>query len=357
MQFERQALFWTAIALLLAYLVQLLAPVLLPFVLGLTLAYFFNPIVDLLGRIGLPRWASALLLLAISTCLIVIALIFVVPILLQQAAGLIEAAPREIGRLRAFIDESAREHFGGRYPQAGATIRTALDAFSGAIPSLLAEVAASLWNKGFAAISFISILLVTPIVFFYALIDWPKMVAKLDSYLPRDSADQIRELATEIDARVSAFIRGQSAVCLILAVFYAAGLSLAGLQYGLLVGSLSGLASFIPIFGWTLGTITATVLAASQFWPDLWQIGIVLGVMLAGQALESGILTPNIIGSEIGLHLVWVIFALLSFSYLFGFLGLLVAVPVSAAIGVLVRFALRTYFQSSLYQGSESAKG
>ena len=129
-----------------------LAPVLLPFVLGLTLAYFFNPIVDLLGRIGLPRWASALLLLAISTCLIVIALIFVVPILLQQAAGLIEAPPRKIGRLRAFIDESAREHFGGRYPQAGATIRTALDAFSGAIPSLLAEVAASLWNKGFAAI-------------------------------------------------------------------------------------------------------------------------------------------------------------------------------------------------------------
>ena len=138
MQLERQALFWTAIALLFAYLVQLLAPVLLPFVLDLTLAYFFNPIVDLLGRVS-PRWASALLLLAFSTCLIVIALIFIVPILVQQAAGLIEAAPREIGRLRAFIEESAREHFGGRYPQAGATIRTALDAFSGAIPSLLAE--------------------------------------------------------------------------------------------------------------------------------------------------------------------------------------------------------------------------
>ena len=201
MQLDRQALFWTAIALLFAYLVQLLAPVLLPFVLDLTLAYFFNPIVDLLGRVG-PRWVSALLLLAISTCLIVIALIFIVPILVQQAAGLIEAAPREIGRLRAFIEESGREHFGGRYPQAQATIRSALDAFSGAIPSLLAEVAASLWNKGFAAISFFSILLVTPFVFFYALIDWPKMVAKLDSYLPRDSADQIRELAAEIDARV-----------------------------------------------------------------------------------------------------------------------------------------------------------
>jgi predicted PurR-regulated permease PerM len=357
MQLERHALFWMASALLFAYLVQLLAPVLLPFVLGLTLAYFFNPLVDILGRAGLPRWASAILLLAVSTCLIVVALVFVVPLLAQQAAGLIEAAPREIARFRVFIEDSAREHLGGRYPQAEATVRTALEAFSSAIPSLLAGLAASLWNKGAAAFNFVSVLLVTPIVFFYAVLDWPKMVAKLDSWLPRDNADEIRGLATEIDARVSAFIRGQGAVCLILALYYAAALSVAGLEYGLLVGSLTGLASFIPIFGWSLGAIAATVLAVIQFWPDLWQVAIIVGIMLAGQALESGILTPNIIGSEIELHPVWLIFALLTFSYLFGFLGLLVAVPVSAAIGVLVRFALRTYLASSVYQGSESAKG
>jgi predicted PurR-regulated permease PerM len=357
MQLERHALFWTASALLFVYLVQVLAPVLLPFVLGLTLAYFFNPLVDILARAGLPRWASAILWLAASTCLIVLALVFVVPILAQQAAGLIEAAPREIARFRVFIEDSAREYLGGRYPQAESTVRTALESFSTAMPSLLAGLAASVWNKGSAAFNFVSVLLVTPLVFFYALLDWPKMVAKLDSWLPRDNADQIRALAVEIDNRVSAFIRGQGAVCLILALFYAAALSVAGLEYGLLVGSLTGLASFIPIFGWSLGAIAATVLGAIQFWPDLWQVAIIVGIMLAGQALESGILTPNIIGSEIELHPVWLIFALLTFSYLFGFLGLLVAVPVSAAIGVLVRFALRTYLESSVYQGSESAKG
>jgi predicted PurR-regulated permease PerM len=357
MQLERHALFWMASALLFAYLVQLLAPVLLPFVLGLTLAYFFNPLVDTLARAGVPRWVSAILLLLASACLIVLGLVFVVPILAQQAAGLLEDAPREITRLKAFIEDSARTYFAGRYPQIENTVRSSLEAFSSALPSLLAGVAAGVWNKGAAAFNFVSVLLVTPLVFFYALLDWPKMVAKLDSWLPRDNADQIRALAAEINVRVSAFIRGQGAVCLILAFYYAVALSLAGLQYGLLVGSLTGLASFIPIVGWSAGAITAVALAIVQFWPDFWQLAIIAGVMLVGQALESGILTPNIIGSEIDLHPVWMIFALLTFSYLFGFLGLLVAVPVSAAIGVLVRFALRTYLASSVYQGSESAKG
>ena len=265
MQLERHALFWTASALLFVYLVQVLAPVLLPFVLGMTLAYFFNPLVDILARAGLPRWASAILLLAASTCLIVLALVFVVPILAQQAAGLIEAAPREIARFRVLIEDSAREYLGGRYPQAESTVRTALESFSSAMPSMLTGLAASVWNKGSAAFNFVSVLLVTPLVFFYALLDWPKMIAKLDSWLPRDNADQIRALALEIDSRVSAFIRGQGAVCLILALYYAAALSVAGLEYGLLVGSLTGLASFIPIFGWSLGAIAATVLAAIQF--------------------------------------------------------------------------------------------
>ena len=356
MQFERHVLFWMASALLFAYLVQLLAPVLLPFVVGLTLAYFINPLLDIMGRAGLPRWASAVLVLAASTCLIVLALVFVVPILIQQAAGLIEAAPRGLERLKGLIQDSAREHFGARYPQAENTVRTALDSFTSAMPSLLAGVAQSVWNQSSAAFNFVAVLLVTPIVFFYALLDWPKIVANLDSWLPRDNAGQIRALAAEIDDRVSAFIRGQGAVCLILALFYTAALSLAGLDYGLLVGLLTGLAAFIPVVGWSLGAITAISLAVVQFWPDSAQMLIVVGIMLGGAALESAVLSPNIVGSEVGLHPAWLIFALLTFSYLFGFLGLLVAVPVSAAIGVLVRYALRTYLASSVYQGRESAK-
>ncbi|MGQ0458052.1 MAG: AI-2E family transporter, partial [Hyphomicrobium sp.] len=213
------------------------------------------------------------------------------------------------------------------------------------------SLAQSIWEQGTAAFRFLDLMLVTPQVYFYALLDWPKLVAKIDSWLPRESAPRIRGLALEIDERVSAFIRGQGAVCLALAVYYAAALSFVGLRYGLLVGLATGLLSFIPFAGWALGMITATALAVIQFWPDAWQVLIVPAIFLAGQALDAAILGPKIVGSKVGLHPVWLIFALLTFSYLFGFLGLLVAVPVAAAIGVLVRAGLQTYLQSSLYRG------
>ncbi|WP_045835096.1 AI-2E family transporter [Hyphomicrobium sp. 99] len=351
MHFERHALFWTATALLFAYIVQLIAPALVPFVIGLAFAYFLNPIVDTMGRAGIPRWISAIFLLAATACVITLVLVFVVPILVQQAAGLVEAAPREIARLKDVIETLARDHLGIRYPQAEAAVRSALDSFTSSVPSLMGTFAQELWKQGTAAVNFFTVVLITPVVFFYVVVDWPKMMAKIDSWLPRQEADQIRGLAIEIDSRISAFIRGQGVVCILLALFYAITLSLAGLDYGLLVGSLTGLAAFIPIFGWSLGALTAMIIAFVQYWPDFTHILIIAGIMLAGQALESGILSPYVIGSEVGLHPVWVIFALLTFSYLFGFLGLLVAVPVSAAIGVLVRFALRSYLESSVYQG------
>ncbi|HVZ06122.1 AI-2E family transporter [Hyphomicrobium sp.] len=354
MQIERHAFFWTVAAFLFAYLVQLLAPVLLPFVIGLLLAYFFDPVVNTLRRIGLPRWASSILLLTLLIFLVVLGLIFLVPILVQQAAGLVEAAPRQIDRLKVMIEAGARDYLGPRYPQAEGMLRSALDSFTSSAPSLLGGVAKSIWNQGAAAFNFVSFLLITPVVFFYTLRDWPKIVAKVDSWLPRDSVTQLRALAIEIDERVSAFIRGQGAVCIILALYYAATLSFAGLEYGLLVGLFTGLAAFIPIFGWSIGAFTAVSLAILQFWPDYWSILIVVAIMLVGQALESAVLSPSIIGSEVGLHPVWLIFALLTFSYLFGFLGLLVAVPVSAAIGVLVRFALKTYLESSVYKGERA---
>jgi len=356
MQIEQHGLFWILAAVVFAYFAQLLAPVLLPFVIGLVLAYFFNPVVDGLRRIGLPRWASSILLLALVIFLIVLALVFLVPILVQQAAGLVEAAPRQIDRIKLMMEASARDYLGPRYPQAESTVRAALDSFASSMPSLLAGVAQSIWNQGSAAFNFVSLVLITPIVFVYTLKDWPKIVAKVDSWLPRDNADQLRAVGVEINQRVSAFIRGQGAVCIILALFYAAALSFAGLEYGLLVGLFTGLAAFIPVVGWSLGSFTAVSLAILQFWPETLPILIVVGIMLAGQALESAVLSPNIIGAEVGLHPVWLIFALLTFSYLFGFLGLLVAVPVSAAIGVLVRFALKTYLASSVYKGRDSVE-
>lgn len=357
MQFERHVLFWIIFAIVFAGLLHLLAPVLLPFVVGLTLAYFLNPLVDALSSFGMPRWLSAVIILLLSIVLVVTLFVFLVPVLAAQTDSLIAALPGEFARLKTLLEEFARERLGDRFPEAEAAVSRGLSGMQDSVPGILSSLAAAVWSQGTAAFGFISVMLVTPLVFFYALVDWPKMLTKVDSWLPRDNAPTIRALAAEIDSRVSAFIRGQGMVCLVLAIFYSIALSFLGLRYGLLIGLLTGLMSFIPFVGWALGLITATALAAVQFWPDVTSVLLVPGVFLAGQALDAAVLSPQIVGQKIGLHPVWLIFALLTFSYLFGLLGLLVAVPVAAAIGVLVRFALRTYLDSSVYHGHDVAKG
>lgn len=352
MTIERHALFWIVAIAAFATAVTVLAPVLLPFVIGLTLAYFFNPLADALSRLGVPRWLSATLILVVVTTLMVLAMVFLIPMLAQQTAGLIETLPSEMTRLRGMIEEGARDRLGERYPAVMDAVTRTLSGLSDSLPSIASNMAQSVWSQGQAAFNALSLVLITPLVFFYALLDWPKIVAKVDSWLPRQNAPAIRDLATEIDSRVSAFIRGQGLVCVALALFYGVALSLLGLRYGLLVGLLTGLLSFIPFAGWALGLITATALAIVQFWPDTTSILFVPGVFLAGQALDAAILSPQIVGSKIGLHPVWLIFALMSFSYMFGFLGLLVAVPVAAALGVLVRAALQSYMGSSMYHGA-----
>jgi predicted PurR-regulated permease PerM len=187
------------------------------------------------------------------------------------------------------------------------------------------------------------------------LVDWHPMLAKIDTWLPRDHAPVIRSLATEINDAIAAFVRGQGTVCLILGAYYAVALHAIGLDYGVFVGLATGLLAFIPFIGWVLGLLTGTVLAVAQFWPDVIKLLMVVGVFLVGAGLDSGFLSPKIVGSKIGLHPVWLIFALFVFAYLFGIVGLLVAVPLAAALGVLVRFALGRYLESSVYRGHASA--
>lgn len=350
---ERHVLFWLLGAAIALLALHVLSPVLLPFVAGMVIAYFLNPVVDKLSNAGLPRIVSTVLLLVLAATAFIIAFVVLLPPAIEQGRTLLTAMPTEAERLRGVLEAAAREHLGDRFPQAQDAAKRAIAGFTEALPSLAGTLAQTLWSHGMAAFSFMSLMLVTPLVAFYALLDWPKLLAAVDSWLPRSNADQIRMLAREIDARVSAFIRGQGVVCLLLAAYYAIALSMIGLRYGLLVGLLTGLFSFIPFAGWALGLMTATGLAIVQFWPELTPILLVVGVFLGAQALDAALLSPQIVGSKIGLHPVWLIFALLVFSYLFGFLGLLVAVPVAAAIGVLVRFALDTYRKSSVYRGTD----
>lgn len=348
---ERNVLFWLAIAIVAGLLINLLAPVLLPFVVGLALAYFVNPLVDALSTRHVPRWLSAILILVLTITAITLLMVFLIPVLIQQAMAFADALPSELERLRLMVDEAARKHLGDRYPSVEKAVSDTFADFANSLPSMAGRVGDVFMRGSSTAFSVISVILIAPLVFFYVLLDWPRLVAALDSWLPRAQAPQIRALTSEIDMRVSAFVRGQGIVCLILAAFYGLSLSAIGLNNGLLVGVLTGLAGFVPFAGWMLGLITATTLAIVQFWPDVLHVALVPAIFLAGQGLDAGILGPNIVGSKVGLHPVWLIFALLSFSYLFGFLGLLVAVPVAAAIGVLVRFGLKSYLGSSVYQG------
>jgi predicted PurR-regulated permease PerM len=245
----------------------------------------------------------------------------------------------------------ARNWFGPNFPSFIAALDRAAQDLSQNWGAAATTVMASLWSRGLALVNFLSLLLITPVVVFYLLLDWHPMLDRIDQALPRDHAPTIRQLAYEINDAVAAFVRGQGAICLVLGIFYAIGLSLAGINYGLLIGLTTGLLSFVPVVGWMIGAMVTTAVALVQAWPDVVPLLKALAVLVGGIALDAAFLSPRLVGQKIGLHPVWLIFALFVFSYLFGLVGTLVAVPLAAIIAVLVRFAVRLYLASSVYKG------
>jgi predicted PurR-regulated permease PerM len=189
-------------------------------------------------------------------------------------------------------------------------------------------------------------------VAFYLLADWDRIVAKIDSLLPRDHLEDVRAIARDIDTAMAGFIRGQGTVCLLLGLFYAVALSLAGLKFGLAIGFGAGMLSFIPYVGALIGGALAIGVGLVQFWPDYGSVLLIVGIFAAGQFIEGNFLSPKLVGGSIGLHPVWLMFALFAFGYVFGFVGLLLAVPMAAAAGVLVRFMIAQYLRSRLYTGA-----
>jgi predicted PurR-regulated permease PerM len=200
-----------------------------------------------------------------------------------------------------------------------------------------------LWSGGEALLSMISLLVVTPIVAIYLTIDWDRMISTVDTWIAPEHRDEIRALGREINGAVAGFIRGQTVICLILAVLYATVLRSVGLHHGVLIGLIAGLISFVPYLGAGAGFVVAMCVALSQFWPHWTPIVIVGGTFLIGEMLADYVLAPRIIGRRVKLNPVWLMFALFAFGSLFGFIGLLIAVPLAAALGVLLRFAIRKY--------------
>ena len=345
---DRKALFWLAGFVAFAFLLYALSSVLAPFVAGLAVAYFFDPVADRLEKAGASRGLAAGLVILAFLGLAGIVLVLLFPLLQSQVLGLVARVPDliEVLRERAapFIDLLNEKLSSGEMDN----LKGAAKSYGGDVLSWLGGMLQNLWSGGMAFFNVLSLLVITPLAAFYLLRDWDKIVARFDHLLPRNSADTFRQQFAAIDATIAAFVRGQASVCLVLGIFYATGLTLAGLDFGLLVGLGTGLLAFIPYVGASIGLVTGVGIALAQF-SDWLPVVIVAAIFLTGQTAESYFLTPKLVGERVGLHPIWVIFALMAGGALFGFTGVLLGVPVTAVIGVLVRFGISRYLQSHFY--------
>jgi predicted PurR-regulated permease PerM len=352
--FQRQMIFWPAALIVFILVLWLLSEILLPFVAGLAIAYLLTPLTDRLERLGVHRLAAALLIITVVVLALVVMILLVAPILGGQLASFIANIPGYVTKLQSLLSDQSLPWV-QKLLGAGFSPDKSFSELATQGVGWLTTFLKSLWSGGRALVSLFSLIVVTPVVAFYLIYDWHRMLKTVDGWVPVHQRATVRQLAREIDAAIAGFVRGQSAVCLILGSFYAVALTLSGLNFGLLIGLISGLITFIPYVGSMTGLILSLGVAVAQFWPDYTSILIVLGIFLVGQFLEGNVLAPKLVGESVGLHPVWLIFALLAFGYLFGFVGLLVAVPLAATIGVLARFALRRYLESSLYTGEKSS--
>jgi len=337
-----------------AFLVILwfLGDVILPFVLGGAIAYFLDPVADRIERLGASRAVATTIITLSALLIFVLMALLVVPLLVQQAVSLFDTAPKLFQDLQGFLT--------ARFPSLvdeDSVLRQSLISVGATIRERGGELLNTVLTSVNSLVGIVLLFVIVPVVAFYLLYDWDRMVAKVDDLLPRDHAPTIRHLAGEIDRTLASFIRGMGTVSLILGTYYAVALMLVGLQFGLVVGALAGLVTFIPYVGALLGGALAIGLALFQFWGDWVSIGLVAGIFVLGQVVEGNVLTPKLVGSSVGLHPVWLIFALSVFGSLFGFVGMLVAVPVAAVIGVVARFGISGYKNSLLYRGVDRHRG
>jgi predicted PurR-regulated permease PerM len=348
MSTTRQGLFWLLALAVLFLLLHLLSGMLLPFVAGFGIAYLLAPMVAWLTRWKFPRSLATLVVLLVFILLLVAVIVLIVPVLELQAAQLVRAAPAVAGFVR---DEAQRLLELAQKELPPDQIQKAQDmigGWTGAALGWLAGLVEGLLTRSLAIANLLALLLITPLVAFFMLRDWPSIVAKCDELLPRPYAKTIREQMHLVDATISGYIHGQALVSLIVGVYYAVALSIVGLDFGFILAIVVAILSFIPYVGEATGVVLALSLASMQ-WGTWGKIVAIAAIFLVGHLAAADVLQPKLIGSRVHLHQVWVIFALLAFGELFGFLGVLLALPAAAVTGVLVRFALSRYRHSSLY--------
>ena len=351
---RRHILFWVAALAIVVLFLWAFRSILLPFVAGMALAYFLDPVADWLERRGLSRMMATIVILVCFVLVFALSLMIVIPIIVGQLNDFAVALPGYITQLQELL-ASPRAFLPDWLSAQIETVKQNFSAVMSEGAGFIGGLLRQIWASGKTLLDIFSLLVVTPVVAFYILLDWDKMVAKVDSWVPRNQTETVRRLAREMDAAIAGFVRGQGSICLVLGIFYAVGLSLIGLNFGLLIGFVAGMISFIPYIGSFVGLVLSVGVAIVQFWPDYTWIVATAAVFFLGQFIEGNILQPKLMGSRIGLHPVWLMFALFAFGAMFGFVGLLIAVPAAAVVGVLVRFALSRYLDSDLYYGRAAA--
>ena len=346
---QRNLIFWLAAFVLFGIFLFVFRGILLPFVAGMALAYFLDPVADRLEKWGLSRLLATLVILVAFVAIFIVAIIGLVPLLASQANQFIENVPDYLSKLQELVSPSdaawIKDWIGTELPNLKTSFASLLSQGAGILGTFFLQI----WNSGMALVNIASLLVVTPVVAFYLLLDWDRMTATVDSWIPRNHVEDVREISRDMNKAIAGFVRGQGTVCIILGTYYGIGLTLTGLNFGLLIGLFAGVISFIPYVGSFIGLVLSFGVALVQFWPDYLHIALVLIVFFTGQFFEGNILQPKLVGTSVGLHPVWLMFALFAFGSLFGFVGLLVAVPASAAIAVLVRFGLKRYLESDYY--------
>ncbi|WP_416896501.1 MAG: AI-2E family transporter [Minwuia sp.] len=357
---RRQATWWIGIAVGFGLMIWLLRDMLLPFVAGMAIAYLTDPLADRLERLKLSRTQATTVITVGFLALFIIALLLIVPAIVRQTNALLAALPDYMERAAQLLNLLAAnvmvvaENQG--LDMSGGDSKEALKGYARQAVNFFGQLAGDLLRGGVAVLNFFSLLVITPIVTFYLLLEWDRMVSAISGWLPKGQAEEIKDVVRRIDRTLAGFVRGQGTVCLVLIIYYSVALSAVGLNFGFVIGLLSGALSFIPFVGAIFGALASIGLAVVQFWPDdSLRIGIVVGIYVIGQVLEGYVLTPKLVGDSIGLHPVWVMFGVLAGGVLFGFVGMLLALPVSAVIGVLARYGLERYLASRLYDPDNPA--
>lgn len=340
--------FWLITILGFAGILWVLSGMLTPFVLGLAIAYFLNPIVSGLCRLGTPRWLGAVLVLLIFLSILTTAAIFLTPVIRAQVVDLANSLPDYIATLQKELwprIKDVLEHI----PTINIDkLQESFSQYTNDIVSFVGKVVGQVVTSGMALLDILAIFILTPVVAFYLMRDWPAMLAKVDGYLPVRYAPTIRSELGKIDTMIAGFLRGQAMVSIVLATYYSLALSLVGLKYGMVIGLISGFLSFIPIVGTLTGIITSLIMTFIQF-DNTGSIAAVAGVFVVAQVLDGYFLTPKLVGDRVGLHPVWIIFSVLAGGKLLGPIGIILAVPFAGTIAILIRLGLRQYRRSRYF--------